>query len=208
MKTIAVIATVLVLGLAPALAQPSFEEASTLSAREVLPPELVKGPHHQIADDVANDGYLNTYTLESTFGNFTLRGEDLLRVRVAELEALAALAEVTKTEAFTQALGEAAMKPVETVTNVVTKPVETVKGIPSGVSRYFKRTSRKIKKTAKKVDETLNQEKKAEGEGGESGEGQGTLAIGVRPQPPAHELATVVADSGADSLEHTVLAVV
>ena len=156
-----------------------YETPPTLSASEVLPPELREGPHHRIADEVTNDGYLNTYTIESDFGTFTARGDDLLRVRIDELQALATLSEVSKTEAFAKALAGAAMKPVETVTNVVTQPVETVKGIPSGVSRYFKRTSRKIKKTAKQVEEKLDEAKEAEEAGedeAEVGEEEGTLA--------------------------------
>ena len=47
-----------------AAAEPdSFEAASDLRARDVLPAELIKGEHHKVDKVVKNDGYLNYYRI-------------------------------------------------------------------------------------------------------------------------------------------------
>jgi hypothetical protein len=157
----------LLLACAAAAEAPVYEAPPTLSADLLLPLGLRQGPHHQVAEEVANDGYLNTYLIESDYGLFTARGDDLLRVRVAEVGALAALSEVTRSEAFAEAAAAAAKRPFETAANVATRPLGTIKRLPSGVSRYFKRTARKVRKTARKVDEYLD-ERKEDSEAGES----------------------------------------
>ena len=43
----------------------SYEMAPTLRASKILPSDLVKGPHHKVAENVVNDGYMNTYTIHS-----------------------------------------------------------------------------------------------------------------------------------------------
>ena len=149
----------LLLAFAAAAEAPAHEDPPILSADRLLPDDLLRGPHHRVVEEVSNDGFLNTYTIESDYGVFTARGDDLLRVRVQEVAALAALSEVTKSEAFTQAVAAAARRPIEAAAHVVDQPVETLKGLPSGVGRYFKRTARKVKKTARDVDEYLDEQK-------------------------------------------------
>lgn len=185
----------LLLAFTAATEAPVYEAPPVLSADLLLPLGLRQGPHHQVAEEVANDGYLNTYVIESDYGLFTARGDDLLRVRVTEVGALAALSEVTRSEAFTEAAAAAAKRPFETATNVVTRPLGTIKRLPSGVSRYFKRTARKVRKTARKVDEYLD-ERKEESEGGESEAGADPTAAGSGDED--------VADDGEEStLEKT-----
>ena len=36
-------------------AAPRYESATILNASEILPPDLVKGPHHQVDERVVND---------------------------------------------------------------------------------------------------------------------------------------------------------
>lgn len=51
-----------------AAAKSNYEKPSVLKASKILPADLVTGPHHRLDDKVRNDGYMNTYTLHSTFG--------------------------------------------------------------------------------------------------------------------------------------------
>ncbi|MCH8014604.1 MAG: hypothetical protein IH823_07505, partial [Candidatus Dadabacteria bacterium] len=50
-------------------AAPTYEQPVILKASEILPPDLVKGPHHQVDERVVNDAYLNIYTIHSEFGD-------------------------------------------------------------------------------------------------------------------------------------------
>lgn len=68
----------------------SFEMPAS-RASDLAPPELMRGPHHRVQEEVASDGFLPVFTIESDFGAFEARGVEALRDRVREIEALAAL---------------------------------------------------------------------------------------------------------------------
>jgi len=119
-----------------------FEETADLSAASILPPELLRGKHYVVDDRVRNDGYLNYYTIRSDFGEFEAVGTAMLRTRIGEINALAELDELSKTEVFAKAAADAGMKQVRTLKAFAEKPVETVKGIPAGIGRMFYRFTR------------------------------------------------------------------
>ena len=47
------------------LAAADFESASRLKASEILSQNLLRSDLHQVAEEVANDGYMNTYLVQS-----------------------------------------------------------------------------------------------------------------------------------------------
>lgn len=156
--------------IAAAAQEVQFEAASDLSAAVLLPAEIVKGDHHEVNDQVRNDGYLNYYSITSDYGEFEAVGTAMLKKRVGEIHALTELDELSKTEVFAKAAADAGLKQIKTVQQFATKPVETVKGIPAGVGRMFGRFSRQASEA---VDAT--QELVAGGdENGESEEDQDT----------------------------------
>jgi len=59
-----------------------YEAAQTLQASKVLPAELRSGAHFRVDDNVANDGYLNTYHIHSKFGTFTAVSTAMLAKRI------------------------------------------------------------------------------------------------------------------------------
>ncbi len=115
-----------------------------LSAAEILPAELVEGENHKVDDRVENDGYMNHYEISSKYGEFTAEGNAALRVRVAEIDAIAQLTEITRSEAFADAVKLSATNQYRAAKNVVEHPKETAKGLPGGVKRFVKRTKRKV----------------------------------------------------------------
>lgn len=119
-----------------------FEKAADLRASDVLPGDLLIGEHHTVEDRVRNDGYLNYYTIKSDYGEFEAVSTQMLRTRVGEIDALGELEELSKTEVFVKAAAEAGVGQIKTLTQFATRPVETVKGIPSGIGRMFKRYKR------------------------------------------------------------------
>jgi hypothetical protein len=144
-----------------------FEAKPTLKASEILPPELLRSDLHQVAEAVPNDGYMNTYTVQSDFGEFTAYGMTLLRMRVQEVSALDELSRVKKSDLYTEAATNAVMMPVKAVGVFVTQPVDTVKGLPAGVGRMFRGFGR----TAESVTEDMAKSDEEEGaEGEEQGE--------------------------------------
>jgi hypothetical protein len=131
----------------------------TLLATEILDDGLRKGAHFSVVEQVANDGYMNTYQLESEFGSFTAEGTDELRRRIHELGAIAQLVEVSRTEAFADAVKSSATRQARAAKQVIEEPVETVKGIPGGVKRFVKKTSRQVKDLREDADEAYDEQK-------------------------------------------------
>jgi hypothetical protein len=108
---------------------------------------------------------MNTYTVDSAFGEFEAYGEPLLAIRLREIGALAELDELSKTKVFADALAKGALAQVETVKTFAEKPVETVKGVPGGVKRMFKRTKRTVKKGAESAKELVDDDDEESGDG-------------------------------------------
>jgi hypothetical protein len=130
-----------------------------LSAEAALPAELRKGERFRVWDRVENDGYLNHYVVDSDFGVFDASSTADLRELVAEIDALAQLEETSRREAFVDAVENTVRAPVETARVVVDEPVETLKRIPGGVGRYFKRTARRARDLVEEVREEYGEYK-------------------------------------------------
>ena len=153
----------------------SFETPPTLAASDVAPAALLRGPHHTVAESVPTDGWTTRFTIRSDFGTFEAAGREMLKTRVEEVDALARLDEISRTSVFAESAKKAATKPVRAVKAVVDDPVETAKGIPAGVGRFFKRTYRKAKKGVENAKDA-----KADADARERGED-----VPVAPGPDA-----------------------
>ena len=120
-------------------AQSGFESLPVLSASKILPPELLSGPNHRVEERVYNDGYLNTYRVGSKFGTFVAVSTPMLRKRISEINALVRMEQIEGTKEFTSSLKEAGTDTLVGFKNLVTKPVDTVKGAGSGLATVIKR---------------------------------------------------------------------
>ena len=125
-----------------AFADDEFEVPANLSASEILSSRLFSGEYHRVDDAVRSDGYLNFYVLRSDYGDFEVASTALLAIRVREIEALATLDDVSKTGVFIEAAADAGVGQLKTIKQFATHPIESVTGIPKGISRMFKRFSR------------------------------------------------------------------
>jgi hypothetical protein len=118
-----------------------FEVDPIRSAADLVPPSLLTGAHYRIEPRVVTSGFANWYVVTSDYGDFEIRGDRMLRTRIREIEALAALDEMRKTEAFANAAGNALKSPFVATWNLITKPVDTIVGIPVGAWEAVKRSS-------------------------------------------------------------------
>lgn len=146
-----------------AAATPPFEKPPVLRAADILPPEMRSGPLFQVDEQVPTDGLLGHFTLRSKLGTFVVPGRELLRIRISELQAIDQLEQMSKSQVFVEALGRSAAKPLESAQQIITHPVDTLAGLPSGVSRLFDRVSlgaRKITEAA--TDPSKNGSQRAE----------------------------------------------
>jgi hypothetical protein len=89
-------------------AEAAFEELPELKASEILKPELLKGPHYVVRDPVPTASGMNQFTIDSDFGVFEADGNEMLLQLLKEIDAIARLREVSRTDEFKNSLVAAA----------------------------------------------------------------------------------------------------
>ncbi len=81
---------------AGAAAAQEWEQAPVFQASSVLPPELRGGAGWSVDETVANDGFVNHYTVRTGAATLAIVSTDLLRIRAQEFEALAKMDEIKR----------------------------------------------------------------------------------------------------------------
>jgi hypothetical protein len=124
---------VTVCAVAAQIENPPTKSAATLVGGQI------RGANYEIDDTVRSDGFLYIFSLNTTYGRYQVEGLDLLKIRLHELGAVAALEKMNKSQAYVDAASKAAMKPVNLAAGLVTNPVGTVEQSMSGVGALFSR---------------------------------------------------------------------
>jgi len=123
----------------PVLAELKFESPVMLKASTILPPGLVKGPHHQVDERVVNDAYLNIYTIHSEFGDVQAVSTAKLWKYIDEINAVAEMKKIQGSDEFAKGMKNKAGAVVEGAGDLITDPVGTVGNTVSGVGKLFSR---------------------------------------------------------------------
>jgi len=132
-----VFAAVSLPGLAVAEEIPTVQPPLTLEAAKFVPDALMTGKDHQVQPQATNDGLVNTYTLQTEWGQVTAVGDYRLRARINEVNALKTLDEMSRAGVFGDKLVDGVLAPVEMVVDLVSDPVDTVGDAVDGVGRWF-----------------------------------------------------------------------
>jgi len=124
-----------------------YESGPTFKASEILAemPEMLSGEHFKVREEVPNDGYWDFYTIDTPFGVFQAHGWIDLRTTLREIEAIALIESVARTDVFAKAAIEKGLEPLEVARQIITHPVQTVKNIPGGIKQMFQRYARRAK---------------------------------------------------------------
>jgi hypothetical protein len=120
-------------------ADSAYEQLPVLNATKILPPDILAGPNHRIHERITNDGFLNIYTIDSKFGQFRAVSTALLRTRVQEVNAMAAMDKLKGTKEYGTAVKESALSAMVAAKDMVFQPVQTLKTTASGVAVAFRR---------------------------------------------------------------------
>lgn len=120
-------------------AAPTYESPTILKASKILPPDLVKGPHHHVDEKVVNDAYLNLYTLHSEYGDVQVTSTAKLMKYIHEVNAVAKMKEIQDSDEFAKGMKNKAGAVVEGAGDLITDPVGTVGDTVSGVGKLFSR---------------------------------------------------------------------
>ena len=108
-----------------------FEKFEPRPTRDVVSGNLVEGPHYRLAPTVQTFAFQNHFVV-------------MLRRLVREIHAIGVLHDVTLTDAYGKALGQAAMGPVRGVEALITQPADTVAAVPTAVFNVFSRVGQGI----------------------------------------------------------------
>ena len=129
----------LLAAISPALAQQPYETPPVLSASKILPPDLLSGPNFRVRESVTNDGYLNTYTIDSPFGTFTAVSTAMLRKRIGEINAMVVMQKVQSSKEYIDSIKEGGLDAMTSAMNLITSPVQTLSGAVQGLGAAFSR---------------------------------------------------------------------
>jgi hypothetical protein len=117
-----------------------FETPPVLVAPVILQPYYHRGAHHTVRPQVPTYAGRNQYTIDSDFGVFYAEGNAELMARVSEINAIAKLQSISKSDEYAKALERAAKSPVVFAKNLATDPVNTIEGVPKGIFKFLHRT--------------------------------------------------------------------
>ena len=146
-----------------------YEKPPALAAKAIFPDIPLKGKHYTIEASVPTDGFLTRTVINSEFGKFVALGPGMLEIRLNEIEALAKLKTFEASEEFKRGAKASAESKMGGLQQIYDKPKETVAGISSGVSSFFKRSYRAAKTGVQTVNDVIQEQ--SPGSTGEPGPG-------------------------------------
>jgi hypothetical protein len=130
-------------------AEAVFEELPELNASEILKPELLKGPHYVVRDPVPTASGMNQFTIDSDFGVFEADGNEMLLQRLKEIDAIARLREVSRTDEFKKSLLAAAKSPLNSAKNIARDPAQAISNVPKGIMKFLGRAKQTVENVGK-----------------------------------------------------------
>ena len=133
-------------------AEAAFEELPVLNASEILRPEFLAGPHHKVREPVPTYFGANQFTIDSDFGVFEANGNEMLVRRINEINAIAQLMDISRTDEYKNALIAAAKSPVAAAKNLVNDPVNAISNVPKGIMKFMRRAGESVKNVGIKTE--------------------------------------------------------
>ncbi len=124
----------------------AYDAPRTFKAAELLPPAQLKGPHHAVSPAVSTDGYFHEFGLTTDWGPLQAEGRSMLATRLSEVDALAELDKVSKSEVFLKSAGSSVLNVGKGAASAVKDPGATAKGMAGGVKRFGTNLGRKAKR--------------------------------------------------------------
>ncbi len=157
-----------------------YEEPPVRQALEVIPEWMVNGQYWTVDDEVTSFDSLHEFTVRSDWGNFEAYGEPMLRIRLRELEAIGTLKQQTLGKVAGEAAVDGATKMVRDTATVIKHPVKTVKALPRGIFRMFKKTAYTVAEVGGDVVDVGTEVKEGEGDRAADKTGDAAFKYGKR----------------------------
>lgn len=126
--------------------QAVFDSPEVRPTSDVLPPQLLHGPHYQLGPTVSTFTFMNQYSVTSDYGSFSPPSDARLRRLVREIAAIAELQKIHQSDAFAKATVEAGKGVVQGAQHLINDPVATISAVPEAVFSVFGRVSESAKR--------------------------------------------------------------
>src|SRR5438874_9162562 len=130
-------------------AEAVFEELPELKASEIRRPEVRSGPHYSLREPVPTASGMNQFTIDSDFGVFEADGNEMLLQRLKEIDAIARLQEVSRTDEFKKSLLAAAKSPLNSAKNIARDPAQAISNVPKGIMKFLGRARETVENVGK-----------------------------------------------------------
>ena len=120
---------------------------SAVRALELPKPEPVAkylgkaatGPNYTVQPLVRSDGVMRIFDVDTPYGQFAFDGVEFAKLRIHELNAIAAIEKMSQSEEFGKAFGRAALGPIKFGADLITNPTGTVERSLTGIGNMFDR---------------------------------------------------------------------
>jgi len=114
------------------------------------------GSNYKVKPMVRSDGVMRVFDVDTPFGEYAFDGIEFAKLRLHELNAVAALDKMSQTDAFGKALGQAALSPLKFGADLITKPADTVERSLSGIGNMFDRVGAGLSNTRADRDSVMD----------------------------------------------------
>jgi hypothetical protein len=102
-----------------------------------IPGIRAQGSNYTIANPVRSDGFLRIYSVRSSYGDFQVTSDAMMKVRIRELAAVAEIDKLTESNEFGKAMGEAGLAPLKFAGQLVVNPVEAINNTFIGIGNQL-----------------------------------------------------------------------
>lgn len=125
----AVLSLGLLIPILSAVPAAAFEGPLTFNAADFLKPTPLRSANYAIDPTARNDGLMNRYAISTSFGTLNAIGDAVARERAREMDVIAAIRKVKRTDAYLDGFNAAIAGPLEASKALITKPVQTIENL-------------------------------------------------------------------------------
>jgi len=130
-----------------------FEQPRAFSTSRLLPARMLSGANYTVDSRFYNDGFLNTYTINSSYGKIKAVSTATLYKRLHEMNVINEITKMSKGKEFVGGVAEKGKDVVKGAANVVLHPIDTITGTVSGVGKIFGRVAENVGERARSDQE-------------------------------------------------------
>lgn len=113
-----------------------YEEPLPVPVSRLLPATMLSGPNYRVAPEASSHGMLYSFHIDSNYGVYEPQSLQMMRIRIAELQAIHRLEKLAEEPIFLRGMGKQLESTVEATGKAIKNPVKTLKELPVGFKKF------------------------------------------------------------------------